>query len=123
MLKSLVMTSDLVTGAVGGGTAMVYKNAGVGYAASRSATTAIVARLVTSAIKNQTNLSTDVKNQLVVAAISATDAYVNKRNPVKGAVTGVSVDLIANEIMRMLGLADAVLIGLNTDKATGTSIG
>ena len=80
-------------------------------AAGSAFMTSIAARLVSDwGLKGRLNgLSDNGKNQLVVALISGLMAYYRKQSPLRQAVSGVSIDLIAEEILKMLKIDDLAL--------------
>ena len=49
---------------------------------------------------------TDIKNQIVVAVLSAIGSSYKGGGPMKGALSGVSIDLIAEDILRLLKIDD-----------------
>jgi hypothetical protein len=111
-MQNLVTTSDVFAGVVGAGYSSVYGMASPGMSAVKAAVVSSVARLVSeSTMLPATALTTDTKNQIVVAVLYALDSYRTKGNPLKGAVTGVSVDLIAQEVMKLLNFTEKSLIG------------
>ena len=57
-------------------------------------------------------LNTGQKNQLIVAALSAVSSSVQHRSVTKGALAGVSIDLLAEDVVKLLGMNDTSLITL-----------
>ena len=76
--------------------------------ASQSFIVSIIARL--AARSNMTSwmgkLDNGQKNQLIVAVLSALAGSYKGGNAVKGALTGTSIDLIAEDVIRMLNIDD-----------------
>ena len=106
------MTSDLFAGAVGAGFSGLYRIGSPGYMAARAVLISSVARVISeSSFGGSVNMSADAKNQLVVAVANAIDSYRGKGSPMKGAVTGVSIDLIANEVMKLIGMTNTTVVG------------
>lgn len=111
-MQNIVMTSDLFAGAVGAGFSSVYGMGSPGMVAVKASVISAVARMVSeSTMLPATALTSDAKNQIVVAVLHALDAYRGKGSPLKAAVSGVSVDLIAQEVMKLLNFTDKSLLG------------
>jgi hypothetical protein len=54
-------------------------------------------------------LNTGQKNQLIVAALSAVCSSVQHRSVSKGALAGVSIDLLSEDVVKLLGMNDTSL--------------
>jgi hypothetical protein len=110
-MQNLLMTSDIFVAAVGAGYAGVY-GMSPGMVAVKASLISSVARMVSeSKMMPATALTADAKNQIVVAVLHALDAYRVKGSVLKGAVNGVSIDLIAQEVMKLLNFTDQSLLG------------
>ena len=119
-MKNLVTTSDLFAGAVGAGFSSLYGMGSPGTTAVKAAVISAVSRMVSeSTMLPDMSLTNDAKNQIVVAVLHALDAYSGKGNPLKSAVSGVSVDLIAMEVMKLLNFTDQSLLGGGKDYTDG----
>ena len=115
-MTNLVTKSDLFAGAVGAGFSSVYGMGSPGMSAVKAATVSSIARMVSeSTMLPATPLTSDTKNQIVMAVLYALDAYRVKGSPLKAAVSGVSVDLIAQEVMKLLNFTDSNLVGPKAD--------
>ena len=114
MLGDMIKYNDVAAAAVGAVFSSLYSSGSPAMAARSSFITSSTARLVSEwALKGKLNgLSDNGKNQLVVALISALMAYYRKQNPWKQAVSGVSIDLIAEEILKMMKIDDQALFSL-----------
>ena len=111
-MKNLVTTSDLFAAGVGAGFSSLYGMGSPGTTAIKAAVISAVSRMVSeSTMLPDMSLTNDAKNQIVVAVLHALDAYSGKGNPLKSAVSGVSVDLIAMEVMKLLNFTDQSLLG------------
>ena len=110
-MVDMIKYNDIAAAAVGAAFASLYSNGSPAMAAGSSFMTSTTARLVSDwALKGRlNNLSDNGKNQLVVALISGLMAYYRKQNIWKQAVSGVSIDLIAEEILKMLKIDDVSL--------------
>ena len=122
MNNELLTTSDVSTAIVGAGFASVYQNLGTPVmGAVKALVFSVVARMVakskimgTTTTDDQKNqLTTEQKNQLVVAILAAAEAYSRSKNQSIGraVLSGVSIDLIGQEVLKLMKLEDTVLIG------------
>ena len=110
-MGDMIKYNDMAAAAVGAGFSSLYACGSPAMAAGSAFMTSIAARLVSDwALKGKLNgLSDNGKNQLVVALIAGLMGYYRKQNPWKQAVSGVSIDLIAEEILKMLKIDDIAL--------------
>ena len=61
------------------------------------------------------SLNNSQKNEILVGVLSAAAAKMKNKSVTKGVIMGVSIDLVAEDIIRMLGLSDVNLLtyGIN----------
>ncbi len=61
------------------------------------------------------------KNQLIVGALSAVCASVQHRSVTNGALAGVSIDLLAEDVTKLLGMSDSSLVTIPGSTGSGSS--
>ena len=114
MNNELLTTSDVSTAIVGAGFASVYQNLGTPVmGAVKALVVSVVARMVAKSKIMGTTVTTEQKNQLVVAVLTAVEAYSRGKNQSIGraVLSGVSIDLIGQEVLKLVKMEDTVLIG------------
>ena len=114
MNNELLTTSDISTAIVGAGFATVYQNLGTPVmAAVKALVVSVVARMVSKSKIMGTTITDEQKNQLVVAVLAAVEAYSRGKNQSIGraVLSGVSIDLIGQEVLKLMKISDTVLIG------------
>jgi hypothetical protein len=109
-------SSDVAAALVGAGYSSVYQNSTPGMFAAKSLVISIIARLASGStfMSGETlGLDGNQKNQLLVALMNALEAYSkgNKSSVMKAVISGVSVDLLAQELLKIIRMEDKVLIG------------
>ena len=111
-------TSDIASALVGAGFGEVYGTMGsMQMLAVRSLAVSILARMLSQSTTLTTaipSLDTDQKNQLIVGVLSGAISYYKKQSLLKGVFTGISIDLIGMEVLKILKLNDTALIGGST---------
>ena len=111
-------TSDIASALVGAGFGEVYGTMGsMQMLAVRSLAVSILARMMSQSTTLTTaipSLDTDQKNQLIVGVLSGAISYYKKQSLLKGVFTGISIDLIGMEVLKILKLNDTALIGGST---------
>ena len=111
-------TSDIASALVGAGFGEVYGTMGsTQMLAVRSLAVSILARMMSQSTTLNTaipSLNADQKNQLIVGVLSGVISYYKKQNLLKGVFTGVSIDLIGTEVLKLLKFDDKSLIGGST---------
>lgn len=117
-------SSDISAALVGAGFSTAYAMPGSpAMQAVQSAVVSIVARVVASskmlAAVTPVGVTGDQKNQIVVAALSAAVGYYKRHGLLKSALTGVSIDLLSQEVLTVLNMTDMNIVG--GIKATGGS--
>jgi hypothetical protein len=68
-----------------------------------------------------TSLNTGQKNELIVGVLSAVCSSVQNRSVMKGTLAGISIDLLAEDVVRILGFSDKSLLGTSTFSPTPTA--
>ena len=114
MTSELLTTSDVATAIVGAGFSSAYQNLGTPVmGAVKALVFSVVARMVAKSKLMGTTITTDQKNQMVVAVLAAIEAYSRGKNQsiVKAVLSGVSIDLIGQEVLKLVKMEDTVLIG------------
>ena len=113
---SFVTTSDISAALVGAGFSSVYGISTPPMQALQALVVSIVARLAsdsTMMTDNMKNMTSGQKNQLIVGILSGIFGYY--RNPkasmFKSLITGVSQDLIGQEILTTFNFTDSTLLG------------
>ena len=108
-MTNIVTVSDISAALTGAAFGNVY-GFSMQQQAIQSFAVSVIARIASrsDALKNVMIVDMDAsqKNQLVVAVLSALGSYWRKHSPMKGAFTGVAVDLVAEEAVRILGMSD-----------------
>ena len=110
-----ITTSDLTAALVGAGWGEIYGGPGSpAMAAVKSFVISVIARMVskspsvTSAIPSLTGSQ---KNQLIVGILSGFASYYKKEKLLRGVLSGVSIDLLASELLSLTNTADKAWIG------------
>jgi len=108
-----VTTSDISAAITGAGFANVY-GMNVMQQTTQSFVISVIARMAAQsemfAQLMVVKLDKQQKNELVVAILSAAASYWKKGSIMKGALSGVSIDLVSVEVIKMLGLADSAIL-------------
>ena len=105
-------TADLAAAIVAAGWANVYGTSNLAMNAMKAGVISAVARVLSqSTVIQMDSLDADKKNQILVAVLNALDAYRSKGNPVKFALTGTAIDLIGQEMLKLTGMTDKVILG------------
>ena len=111
-------TSDIASALVGAGFGEVYGTMGsTQMLAVRSLAVSILARMMSQSTTLTTaipSLDADQKNQLIVGVLSGVISYYKKQSLLKGVFTGISIDLIGIEVLKLLKFDDKALIGGST---------
>ena len=112
---NFVTSSDVTAALVGAGFSEAYGGPGSpGMLAARSFVISVVARVASSSTTLTTavpSLDGNQKNQLIIGVLNGIASYYKKEKVLKGVVSGVSIDLIASEILRLTNMEDKVWIG------------
>ena len=109
----LVIFSDILTGATSAGFSSVFDKPTF-QKSLEAVVISILARLLSRSFPGVTggdSLTSSQKDELVVAVLSAVNAYAQKKNVMRSVVTGVASDLIAEMTLKYLNINDKVLIG------------
>ena len=111
-----VTTSDVSAALVGAGWSSVYNTSTPGMLGIKAGVVSVLARLLstTDFASKMTSMDSNQKNQLLVAIANALDSYRTKGSPFKGALQGVAIDLIGQEILKTFNMEEKVLIGSST---------
>ena len=78
--------------------------------AIRALLISVIARMVPDWTSNWTTLSAPQKNELVVAILGGVQAAYWKHPVLQGAVGQVSIDLLGQELVALLGMNDGVAV-------------
>ena len=107
-----VKTSDVSAALVGAGWSSIYNTSTPGMLSVKAGVISVLARLLstTDIASKMTAMDENQKNQLLVAIANALDSYRTKGSVFKGALQGVAIDLIAQEILKTFGMEDKGLI-------------
>jgi len=112
---NFVTSSDISAAIAGSGFSEVYGGPGSpGMLAARSFIISVVARMVSSSTTMSsvvTSLDTNQKDQLIVGLLNGIASYYKKERVLKGIMGGISIDLIAMELLKLTNMEDKVLIG------------
>jgi hypothetical protein len=109
-VSDLLKFSDLTAAATGAAFAVAYNTSSTpSMAAITALVTSVLSRLISDSLLADRfeSLSTEGKNQIIVAALSGIYSYSKKGSPVKAMLTGVSVDLIGAEILKIFKKEDS----------------
>jgi hypothetical protein len=120
-LSDLISTSDIAAAAVGAGYSSVFNLGKPGMMALQSFIISVAARMVSKQDFNMLGMEKDQKNQLIVGALGAAVAYSKNGSVPKGAISQVSIDLMAEDIMRLLRVDDGNFFDFNGSKKNGSS--
>ena len=112
-------TSDIASALVGAGFSEVYGGTmgSTQMLAVRSLAVSILARMMSQSTTLTTaipSLNADQKNQLIVGVLSGVISYYKKQSLLRSVITGVSIDLIGTEVLKLLKFDDKSLIGGST---------
>ena len=113
----ILMTSDIAAAMVGAGWSTAYNTSTPGYAAMKALAISMVARILSTSesLKSFTGtLNTDQKNQLLVAILNAGSAYMKRENLWKTTLSGVSIDLVSQEVLKLMNFEDKALFTSKT---------
>ena len=110
-----VTSSDLTAALVGAGFSEAYGGPGSpAMVAAKSFGISVVAHMASQS----TSLSSAIpaldgnqKNQLIVGILNGLASYYKKEKVLRGVITGVSVDLIASELLKLTNMEDKAWIG------------
>ena len=116
---TFVTTSDVSAAIVGAGFSSVYGISTPPMQALQALVISIIARLFsdsTMVTNNMTNMTAGQKNQLIVGVLSGILGYYKnpKGSMFKSIITGVSQDLIGQEILTTFNFTDSTLLGGGT---------
>jgi len=116
MTTSYLTTSDISAALVGAGFSSVYGLSTPPMQALASLVISIVSRIASqSAVmqNNMKNMNASQKNQFIVGVLSGVYGYYrnSRTNILKSILTGVSVDLIGQEILKTFNFEDSVIVG------------
>jgi len=119
-MTEFLKTSDLMAVLVAAGWSNVYNISNPMTMGLRSGVISIIARLLSSSefSKKMTSLNSNQKNQFVVAILNAMEAYISKSSVMKGAFTGVAIDLIGQEVLNTFNFDDQSLISFSGTAST-----
>ena len=78
--------------------------------AVRTLLISVIARMVPEWTSTFTSLTGAQKNELVVAILGAAEAMYSKHPALQGAIGQVSIDLLGQELVTLLGMNDAVSV-------------
>jgi hypothetical protein len=111
-------TSDVSAAVVGAGFSSVYGMSTPPMQALAALIISVVARLTSESTFMNNNLSSmneSQKNQLIVGVLSGIFGYYKspKTNVIKSILTGISQDLIGQELLRTFNFEDKFIIGGN----------
>ena len=111
-------TSDIASALVGAGFGEIYGTMGsTQMLAVRSLAVSILARMMSQSTALTTaipSLDADQKNQLIVGVLNGAISYYKKQSLLKAVFTGISIDLIGSEVLKLLKFDDKALIGGST---------
>ena len=112
-------TSDVASALVGAGFGEVYGSTmgTTQMLAVRSLAVSILARMMSQSTTLTTaipSLDADQKNQLIVGVLNGAISYYKKQSLLKAVFTGISIDLIGTEVLKLLKFDDKALIGGST---------
>ena len=107
----ILTVNDVFASAVGYMFAMEFAHTKPINQAVQSLVVSAVARMLSeSSWTNMMNkLNTGQKNQLIVAALSAACSSVQHRSVSKGALAGVCIDLLSEDVVKLLNMNDTSL--------------
>ncbi len=97
-------------------TGYVFAEVNGGTSGAKQATQSFFVSLVSRAITETgffsmfTSLNNSQKNEILVGILSAAASKMRNKSVSKGVIMGVSIDLVAEDLIKMLGLADVNLI-------------
>jgi hypothetical protein len=116
MSTQFLTSSDVSAAIVGAGFSSVYGMGTPMMFAVKTIIISVAARLSsTSTMMSGEALGMDPsqKNQLIVAVLNAIDSYARSKNQsvLKAVLSGVSIDLIGQEVLKLTRMEDKVLIG------------
>ena len=116
---SFVTTSDISAAIVGAGFSSVYGISTPPMQALQALVISIIARLFSDSsmmANNMSNMTMGQKNQLIVGILSGIFGYYKnpKGSLFKSVITGVSQDLIGQEILNTFNFTDSTLLGGGT---------
>jgi hypothetical protein len=116
MSTDIFVLSDLFAGVQGALFSSVFcMPGGPGMQAVQSLVVSVLARMASTKMLTRDKLSmldNSQKNQLLVAIMSGAAAYYRRSGVGKGALSGVSIDLLAQHTVTLIGLDDKPLFSL-----------
>ncbi len=117
---NILTMNDAAAGAIGYMFAQQFALTKPTHQAVQSLIVSSVARMLSeSSLTNAfTSLNTGQKNELIVGVLSAVCCSVQNRSVMKGAIAGMSIDLLAEDVVRLLGFSDKSLLGTSTFSPT-----
>ena len=112
MSTNLVTVNDIAASIVGYAFASVFATCKPSQQAVQSFVVSAVARMISNSVfmAGYTSLNASQKNQLIVAALSAASSKAMDRSVGKGTMAGVCIDLLAEDVVRMLGLNEQSIL-------------
>ena len=91
--------------------------------ATQSFFVSLMARAITESgyLSTFSSLNSSQKNEILVGILSAAACKMRNKSISKGVVAGISIDLVAEDVIRMLGLSDVNLITYGKEGLSGNS--
>ena len=116
---NLLTINDVAAGAVGYIFAKEFVHTKPTHQAIQSLVVSSVARMLSTSqmASALTSLNTGQKNELIVGVLSAVCSSIQHRSVTKGALAGVSIDLLAEDVVRSIGMSDSSLISFPSGAA------
>jgi hypothetical protein len=105
-------SSDISAALVGAGFSSVYGMGSPGMYALKSLVISVVSRVASSStMLSGTPMDSSQKNQMIVAVLNAIDSYARSKNQsvMKAILSGVSVDLLGQEVLKLTQMEDKAL--------------
>jgi hypothetical protein len=120
---NILTVNDAAAGTIGYVFAQQFALTKPTHQAIQSLIVSSVARMLSeSSLTNAfTSLNTGQKNEIIVGVLSAVCSSVQNRSVMKGTIAGMSIDLLAEDVVRLLGLSDKSLLGTTTFSQTPTA--
>ena len=110
-----LLVSDIASALVGAFYANEFKYMKTDQAAAQAAAVSIVSRVASTLGKDFYGPLNDAQRRgLSVVVLNALAAYYRKASPVKGALNGLSISLLTQEIMALIGMPEYVLWSTKT---------
>ena len=111
---NFLTSSDISAALVGAGYSSVYGMGSPAMVAVKTLVISVVARIASSSETfGGSSTYTEQNNQLVVAVLNAIDSYARSKNQsmIKAVLSGISIDLLGQEVLKLTKMEDKVLIG------------